>query len=222
MFEDRKDAGERLGRALEKYRNMNVLVLGIPRGGVETAYYVAKHLNAELSVVITRKLGYPTNLEAAFGAVAEDGSVYISDAARFDLSKEEMNEALRQQKEEIKRRIKKLRRGKPIPEIRDRIVIIVDDGIATGATLIATIDLCKKRMPAKVVVAAPIAGEGMAGILQEMVDEVVILETPPFYNAVSQGYENFNNLSDEEALTFIETWENEHPAAAFLQNKELK
>src|SRR5688572_9947800 len=108
MFEDRKDAGERLGRALEKYCNMNVLVLGIPRSGVETAYYVAKHLNAELSVVITRKLGYPTNPETAFGAVAEDGSVYISDTAKFDLSKEEINEALRQQKEEIKRRIKKL------------------------------------------------------------------------------------------------------------------
>ncbi len=220
MFEDRKDAGERLGRALEIYRNMNVLVLGIPRGGVETAYYVAKHLNAELSVVITRKLGYPTNPEAAFGAVAEDGSVYISETARFDVSKEEMNEALRQQREEIKRRIKKLRRGKPIPEIKDRIVIIVDDGIATGATLIATIDLCKKRMPAKIIAAAPIADEHMKAILQEMVDEVVILETPAFYSAVSQGYENFNNLTDDEALSFIETWEKEHPAAAFLQNKE--
>jgi putative phosphoribosyl transferase len=207
MFEDRKDAGERLGRALEKYCNMNVLVLGIPRGGVETAYYVAKHLNAELSVVITRKLGYPINPETAFGALAEDGSVYISDSATLNLSEDEMNDVLRQQKEEIKRRIKKLRRGKPIPEIRDRIVIIADDGIATGATLFATIELCKKRMPAKIIVAAPIAGERIVGILQEMVDEVVILETPAFYTAVSQGYENFNNLTDEEALSFIETWE---------------
>jgi len=222
MFVDRKNAGERLGLALEKYRNTNVLVLGIPRGGVETAYYVAKHLNAELSVVITRKLGYPTNPEIAFGAVAEDGSVYISDTARFDISKEEMNEALRQQKEEIKRRIKKLRRGKPLPEIRDRIVIIADDGIATGATLIATIDLCKKRMPAKLIAAAPIADDHMRAVLKEMVDEVVILETPSFFRSVSQGYENFNNLSDEEALLFIQTWEKEHPAAAFLQNKELE
>jgi len=222
MFEDRKDAGERLARALEKYRNMGVLVLGIPRGGVETAYYVAKHLNAELSVVITRKLGYQNNTEIAFGAVAEDGSVYISDTARFDISKEEMNEALRQQKEEIKRRIKKLRRGKPLPEIRDRIVIIADDGIATGATLIATIDLCKKRMPAKLIAAAPIADDHMRAVLKEMVDEVVILETPSFFRSVSQGYENFNNLSDEEALLFIQTWEKEHPAAAFLQNKELE
>lgn len=212
MFEDRKDAGERLGRALEKYRNMNVLVLGIPRGGVETAYYVAKHLNAELSVVITRKLGYPISPETAFGAVAEDGSVYISDSAALNLSKEEMSEVLRQQKEEIKRRIKKLRRGNPLPEIKNRIVIIADDGIATGATLFATIELCKKRIPAKIIVAAPIAGERMEGILKEMVDEVVILETPPFYHAVSQGYENFYNLSDEEALAFIDKWQKDRLA----------
>ena len=218
MFEDRKDAGERLGRALEKFRGLNVLVLGIPRGGVETAYYVARHIDAELSVVITRKLGYPSNPEAAFGAVAEDGSVYISDNARFHLSKGEMNDVLRQQREEIKRRIKKIRRGNPLPEIRDRIVIIVDDGIATGATLIATIDLCKRRMALKIVVAAPIASEGMREILQAMVDEVVILEIPPFFSAVSQGYKHFNNLSDEEALSFIETWEKEHPTQAFLQN----
>jgi putative phosphoribosyl transferase len=211
MFKDRKDAGIKLGHALEKYCNMNVLVLGIPRGGVETAYYVARHLNAELSVVITRKLGYPTNPETAFGAIAEDGSVYISEFAKSDLSKAEMNEVFRQQKEEIKQRIKKLRRGRPITDIRGRTVIIVDDGIATGATLIATIDLCKKRMPAKIIVAAPVADEHIRSVLLKMVDEVVILETPLFYSAVSQGYEIFNNLTDEEAFLFIESWEKEHP-----------
>jgi putative phosphoribosyl transferase len=210
MFENRRDAGEKLGQALEKYRNMNVLVLGIPRGGVETAYYVARHLKADLSVVITRKLGYPTNPEAAFGAVAEDGSVYIFDTAKLHLTDTEMNEVLWHQRQEIQRRVQKLRQGRPLPEIRGRIIIIADDGIATGATLFATIELCKKRMPAKIIAAAPIADERMRAILQEMVDEVVILETPPFYSSVSQGYENFNDFSDEEALSFIETWEKEH------------
>lgn len=211
MFADRKDAGEKLGRALEKYRNMNVLILGIPRGGAETAYYVARHLNAELALVITRKLGYPFNPEAAFGAIAEDGSVYISETAKQSLTDEEMNEVLWRQKQEINRRIQKLRRGKPLPEMKGRTIIIADDGIATGATLFATIELCKNQKAQKIVVASPIAGKRMEGILRNMVDEVVILETPTLYSAVSQGYENFYNLTDEEALAFMDKWEKEHP-----------
>jgi putative phosphoribosyl transferase len=211
MFADRKDAGEKLGRALEKYRNKNVLVLGIPRGGAETAYYVARYLNAELALVITRKLGYPFNPEAAFGAVAEDGSVYISETGKQSLTEQEMNEVLSQQKQEIKRRIQKLRHGKPLPEMKDRTIIVVDDGIATGATLFATLELCKNQKPQKIIVAAPVAGKRMEGILSKIVDETVILEMPTPYSAVSQGYENFNNLTDEEALAFMDKWGKEYP-----------
>lgn len=210
MFADRKEGGEKLGLALEKYRNANVLVLGIPRGGAETAYYVAKHLNAELSLVVTRKLGYPFNPEAAFGAVAEDGSIYISEAAKHSVTEEQMNEVLLRQEQEIQRRIQKLRHGKPLPELRGKTVIIADDGIATGATLFAAIQLCKNKKAGKIIVAAPIAGERMETLLGKMVDEVVILEMPPFYSAVSQGYENFNNLTDDEALAFMDKWEKEH------------
>lgn len=209
MFFDRKDAGEKLGQALEHYQNKDVLVLGIPRGGAETAYYVARHLHADLAMVVTRKLGYPSNPEAAFGAIAEDGSLYISDMAHNVLSAEEMNEVLQFQKEEIKRRIQKLRKGKPLPELKDRIVIVVDDGIATGATLFATIELCKKRKAKKIIVAAPISGTDMKNKLLHLVDEVVILTTPEFYTAVSQGYENFSDLSDEEAMMFMDKWEHD-------------
>ncbi|MDN3690171.1 phosphoribosyltransferase [Cyclobacterium jeungdonense] len=210
MFNDRKDAAEKLARALEKYRNKKALVLGIPRGGAETAYYVARHLDTEMSLVITRKLGYPRNPEAAFGAVAEDGSLYISETASQVLSAESMNEVLKEQKKEIQRRIKQLRNGKPLPELKDRTVIIVDDGIATGATLFATIMLCKKMMAEKIVVAAPIAGSGMDETLKRKVDDVVILETPPDFHAVSQGYYDFHNLTDEEALAFMNKWEREY------------
>jgi len=210
MFRDRKDGGEQLAKALEKYGNSNVLVVGIPKGGVETAYYIAKHLNAELSVVITRKLGYPFNPEAAFGAVAEDGSLYISEVAGQTLTSVEMHEVLDVQKQEIQRRIKKLRRGRSLPEMKDRTVILVDDGIATGATLFATIELCKKRNAGKIVVASPISGARMDTILRSKVDDVIILEKPSFYNAVSQGYENFDNLTDEEALSFLDRWEKEY------------
>lgn len=211
MFADRKDAGEKLGRALEKYRNQHVLVLGIPRGGAETAYYVAKHLHAELALVITRKLGYPSNPEAAFGAVAEDGSVYISESAPRSLTDQEMNEVLWQQKQEILRRIQKLRRGRPLPEIKGRTIVIVDDGIATGATLFATIELCKNKKAQRIIVASPIAGKHMDAILRKMVEEVVILEMPTAYSAVSQGYEDFYNLTDEEALAFMDKWDKERP-----------
>jgi putative phosphoribosyl transferase len=211
MFRNRKDAGEKLGEALEKYQGIGALVLGIPRGGAETAYYVAVHLNTEMSLVVTRKLGYPFNQEAAFGAVAEDGSIYISESARKSISAEEMSQVLEAQKQEIKRRVKKLRGGKPLPVIRERTVIIVDDGIATGATLFATIALCRKKKAGKIVIAAPIAGQHMESILRQEVDDVVILETPPLYHAVSQGYEDFSNLSDDEAVFFMEKWEKQYP-----------
>lgn len=209
MFRDRRDAGEKLAIALEKYRDKNVVVFGIPRGGVETAYYVATHLNAEFSLIVTRKLGYPLNPEAAFGAIAEDGSVYISEMAKQYLSDEEINEVISEQKREIARRVEKLRGGKPLPKISGRTIIIVDDGIATGATLFATIELCKKMNAEKIVVAAPIAGRRMDRILRQMVDDVVILEMPTYYQAVSQGYQDFSNLSDDEALAFLELWEKE-------------
>jgi predicted phosphoribosyltransferase len=210
MFKDRKDAGEKLGRALEKYHDVNPLVLGIARGGAETAYYVAKYLNAEMSIVITRKLGYPYNPEVAFGAVAEDGSLYISTAAGQNPSSEEMNDVLEDEKQEILRRIEKLRRGKPLPDMKGRTVILTDDGIATGATLFASIELCKKMKAGKIVVAAPIAGGRMEPILVKKVDDVIILEKPTFYNSVSQGYEEFDNLTDEEVLEFMDKWNREY------------
>jgi putative phosphoribosyl transferase len=210
MFRDRRDAAEQLGQALEKYRNSNPLVLGIPRGGAETAYYVAKYLNAEMSVVVTRKLGYPSDPEFAFGAIAEDGSLYLSDHASTKLSQEEMNHVINSQKEEIKRRIKLLRNGEDLPNLKGRTVILVDDGIATGSTLFASIMLCQNKGASRLIVASPIAGEDMFERLFRMVDEVVILESPPFYRAVSQGYASFKNLTDEEALEFMKKWKAEH------------
>lgn len=208
-FRDRRDAGEQLAVALEKYKNQNPLVIGIPRGGVETAYYVAKYLNAELTLIVTRKLGYPIDPEFAFGALAEDGSLYLSKMAPVNLSEEARNEVIDKQKLEIQRRIQKLRGGKPLPAIKGRTVIIVDDGIATGATLFATIMLCQNQKAGKIVVAAPISGYEMLETLEEKVDDVVILETPFDYHAVSQGYDHFYNLTDEEALEFLEKWDQE-------------
>jgi predicted phosphoribosyltransferase len=219
MFNDRKDAAECLAHALDKYRDKGVLVLGIPRGGTETAYYVAEHLNADLSLVVARKLGYPFNPEAAFGAVAEDESVYLFEEARRILTETEIYETLSREREEIQRRIQKLRRGKPLPDMKGRTVIIVDDGIATGATIFAVIELCKKKSAGKIVVAAPVSSKDVITALRRVAHDVVVLETPPFYSAVSQGYNNFWNLTDEEALDFMDKWEGKHAAYSGTSSK---
>lgn len=209
MFIDRKDAAQKLAKALEEYRDKNAVVLGIPRGGAETAFYVAIHLNAELSMLVSRKLGHPDNPEYAFGAIAEDGSIYLSPHARQEVSDETINAVVEEQKKEIERRIKVLRKGKPLPELKNRTVILVDDGIATGATIFAAIELCKKRNAGKIVVAAPVSGADMEEKLAKKVDEVIILEKPDIFYAVSQGYEIFYNLTDDEAMGFMERWEKE-------------
>lgn len=210
MFLNRKDAGEKLGRALVRYRHPGVLVLGIPRGGVETAFYVAEYLDAELSVLIARKLGYPINPETAFGAVAEDGSLYLDAKAREYLTEEQIQEVLEDQQKEIQRRAKKFRQGRPLPGMQGRTVIIVDDGIATGATLLAAIKACKKHQAGKLVVAAPLSGNAMVQTLRDLVDDVIILEVLHDFHAVSQGYKEFNNLTDEETLAWLELWHERH------------
>jgi len=209
MFNDRADAARQLAKALTGYSGSNVVVLGIPRGGVEVAFHVAKALHADFSVVVVRKLGYPENPETAFGAIAEDGSVFLSEEAGSVVSKEEMTRIINAEKAEIQRRIKLLRKDKPLPDLSGRTVIIVDDGIATGATLFSALFLCRKRRPAKIIVAAPVASQRMENILKKQVDGVVILEKPVQFYAVGQGYRHFENLSDEQTTAFIQAWEND-------------
>lgn len=212
MFRDREDAGQKLARALTKYKDTDALVLAIPRGGVEVGYHVATYLNARLSILVSRKLPYPDNPEAGFGAVAEDGSTFIFEDAVYWLSKETIERIIRQQKEEIRRRIAVLRKGKPLPEIAGSVVMLVDDGIAMGSTVRAGILLCRKKEAAKVVVAAPVAGESVERELSKLADEVVILEKPPFFRAVAQVYYNWYDVPDKEVLGIMERWETEHRA----------
>ena len=212
MFRDREDAGQKLARALTKYKDTDALVLAIPRGGVEVGYHVATYLNARLSILVSRKLPYPDNPEAGFGAVAEDGSTFIFEDAVYWLSKETIERIIRQQKEEIRRRIAVLRKGEPLPEIGQSVVILVDDGIAMGSTVRAGILLCRNKEAAKVVVAAPVAGESVERELSKLADEVVILEKPPFFRAVAQVYYNWYDVPDKEVLGIVERWEAEHRA----------
>ncbi|TFV94551.1 phosphoribosyltransferase [Algoriphagus kandeliae] len=210
MFKDRKDAGLKLGEALLSYQKDNPIVIGIPRGGIETAFYVAQKLHAEMVPIISRKLGHPQQPEFAMGAIAEDGSYYLSPWAKSEISADDLEFVKNKEKEEIKRRVQLLRHGKPIPNLKDRTVIVVDDGIATGSTLFATLKLCQNQHPKKLIVAAPISGIDAAKQLVKMADKVLILEIPEDFRAVSQGYERFSNLNDEETLEFMRKYEQEY------------
>jgi len=204
MFADRKDAGQKLARAVEKYRADRPLVLAIPKGGVEVGYEVAKHLGCEFSILIARKLPFPDNPEAGFGAVAEDGSTFINDYAARGLSQHTIDRILKQQRREIKRRIAALRKGQPLPQIADRTVILIDDGIAMGSTMRAGISLCRNKKAKKVVVASPVAGPATMAELAKIVDDVVVLEKPAFFRAVAQVYANWYDVCDEEVIRILQ------------------
>lgn len=203
MFTDREDAGKAMGEALKKYKGTDALVLGIPRGGIEPAYYVARALDAELGAVVVRKLGHPRNPEAAFGAIAEDGSTFYHEEAREYVSQDQIDRIKSGEQEEIERRVEELRGGASLPSMKNRTVILVDDGIATGATMFACIEMCKNQGAAKIVVVVPVGPSEMKQKLESKVDEAMILETPAGFRAVSQGYRNFYNVTMDEAKHFL-------------------
>lgn len=209
MFIDRRDAALQLAAKLEKYRADQPLVLGIPRGGAETAYYIAHHLQADFSLVIVRKLGRPGNPEFAYGALAEDGTVYYTPHAAEEVPYNSRKAIEVQQQKEIERRIRLFRKGVAMTSLKGRTVIITDDGIATGATVVAAIRMCRKLGAARIILAAPVAFQGILTTLRREADEVIILQTPPIFHAVGQAYQVFYNLSDQEALAFLEKWERE-------------
>ena len=209
MFEDRSDAGKALAERLQPYRDENPLVLAIPRGGVEVGYEVAKALDADFSLLITRKLPFPRNPESGFGAIAEDGSAFIYEHAARTVPDPMIERIKERQRDEIERRIDVLRDGEPLPEIKGRTVILVDDGIAMGSTMRASIELCKHRDAAKIIVAAPVAGEQTVRDLRRLVDAVVVVETPAYFRAVAQVYRTWYDVPDTEVLEIMERWHKE-------------
>jgi predicted phosphoribosyltransferase len=206
IFKDRKEAGLMLGKILEKeYKDKNALVLGIPRGGIVVACEIAIVLRAELSVVITKKLPHPSHAEFAIGAAAEDGSVFLSNDSA-GVSFDTIQGIVRKQSREIESRIQRFRHGRPLPDMQNRIVIIVDDGIATGSTLMPAVKLCKARRAAWIVVAAPIAPPGNLDELKEMADDIVIFQQPNTFSAIGDVYQDFHQLTDHEVNTILEAY----------------
>lgn len=206
VFADRTNAGFELGKLLEeKYKDQHALVLGIPRGGVIVAYEVARILHAELSAIITKKLPHPKQNELAIGAVAEDGSVFLSSLAR-ELDREIIHHIHLAQLEEIKSRMLRFRKGQPLPEMNNRIVIIVDDGIATGSTIVPAIKLCRNRKASRIIVAAPVSGKQYLKEIDTLADEVIIAEQPDMFYSVGQAYEDFQHVPDKEVTAHLDNY----------------
>jgi len=201
VFRDRRQAGKLLARALGHYAGRkDVVVLGLPRGGVPVAAEVARSLGAPLDVLIVRKLGAPGQEELAIGAIAEGGVRVLNQGLveSLGLSGADIDELVEGEERELARRVRLYRGGrKPLP-VADRTVIVVDDGVATGATMRAGLQALRARGATLIVAAAPVGAADSVDSLREDADEVVVLETPAWFNAVGQWYENFGQTSDEE------------------------
>jgi putative phosphoribosyl transferase len=206
FFRNRAEAGQLLAEKLLKYAGCDdVIVLGLPRGGVPVAYEVARRLNAPLDVFIVRKLGVPGFEELAAGAIASGGvRVLNEDVVRALPHADEIIESVTaRETAELERREQSYRNGRPPPELRDRIVILVDDGLATGATMRAAVAALRRRGAAKIIVAVPVGAPETCRELEELVDEIVCAIAPEFFQAVGQYYEDFSQTSDEEVRDLL-------------------
>jgi predicted phosphoribosyltransferase len=207
LFKDRRDAGRELAQELSAYAGRSdVVVLALPRGGVPVAYEVALALNARLDIFIVRKLGLPGHEELAIGAIASGGvrvrNEGIVQALRIP---EEVIDAVAQRElQELERRERAYRGEQPAPEVRDLTVILVDDGLATGASMRAAVTALRAQHPARIVVAVPTAAPETCEAFKHEVDEIVCAMTPePFYG-VGRWYEDFSQTTDEEVRAYLE------------------
>ena len=207
MFRDRSEAGERLAARLQVYRDAQPVVLALPRGGVPVGFEIARALKAPLDLLFVRKIGVPWQPELAAAAVAEVGGSemvrnehvirhaaipdeYLIDQAAYELA-------------EIARRRSLYRGGKPVIDVTGKTAIVVDDGIATGATVRAALRALRRAHPAKIVLAVPVAPEETAAKLAEEADEICCLEMPADFGAISQFYKSFRQTSDEEVIDLL-------------------
>ncbi|MDZ8186766.1 MAG: phosphoribosyltransferase [Nostoc sp. ChiSLP02] len=205
-FKDRRIAGQFLAQELVGYANRSdVVVLGLPRGGVPVAFEVAKALNAPLDVLVVRKLGMPDREELAMGAIASGGVQILNKhiIKEANISDEVIARVALREEKELQRREKLYRSDRPLPNLQARTVILVDDGLATGATMWAAVVAVRKQKPAAIVIAVPVAASETCQDLKPKVDKTVCVETPsPFYS-VGLWYEKFPQTTDEEVRELL-------------------
>lgn len=205
MFADRREAGRMLAERLGKYKGKNAIVLAIPRGGVVVAREIADAIDGELDLVISRKIGAPMDPEFAIGAVAPDRSVSINEdvVKEMNVTKGYIDRMARIESLEIFRRMKKYRGSTELPDVKGKIVIVVDDGIATGFTMKVVVEFLRKMKPKSIVIAVPVAPPSSLGELEEGADEVVCIESPQDFGAISEFYGSFPQVEDGEVVKLL-------------------
>jgi predicted phosphoribosyltransferase len=204
-FKDRRDAGQKLAKTLWALDLKSPYVFGMARGGVPVAYEVSRLLKAPLDVLVIRKLGAPYNPEFGFGAIAPDGFFEVNkETVRgLDLTDIEVNEIKKREEQELLRRIKEYRGHRKFPSLADKTVIIVDDGIATGASAKVAVEYLKSKKPKEIILAAPVCAQDSERVLKEEADRVICLSSPPYFSSVGEWYEDFPQTSDEEVINYF-------------------
>lgn len=203
IFKDRQEAGQKLAKILEDFKGQNAIVLALPRGGVAVGAEVARALDLPLDIIVTRKIGSPESEEYAIGAIDIDGDGVWNEEELKRINKEWLAQKIKKEKEEARRRFSIYRSGKLPLDLKNKIAIIVDDGIATGLTIKAAIRYARKLGAQKVVVASPLAPQEVIDDLKKEADELRVLETPAFFFAIGQFYETFPQVDDEEVVEIM-------------------
>lgn len=207
LFKNRSHAGQRLAEELRHFAGRpNVLVLGLPRGGVPVAFEVAKALGAPLDVFLVRKLGVPGHEELAMGAIASGGTRVLNEdvTQALEIPDRVIDAVAAREQQELERRERLYRGDRPRPDFRGRTVILVDDGLATGASMRAAVEALRAQNPGRIVVAVPTAAPEICQSFEEVVDEIICTSTPQPFFGVGNWYEDFSQTSDEEVRDLLE------------------
>ena len=206
MLKNRSDAGKKLAVKLQQYKNSNAMVLALPRGGVVVGHEVARLLGLPLDIVVIRKVGHPQNPEYAICATDEKGIFLCNEAETKLVNQDWLNEEIERQRKEAERRIRVYRGEKEPFQIKNKVAIIIDDGIATGLTMRLAIKAVREQKPNRIIVAVPVAPPGIVHELKREVDEIIMLEPPEdFMGAVGAHYQEFEQVEDDTVVRLLQS-----------------
>ena len=206
IFKNRQEAGKKLAEKLKDFQDsQDLIVLAIPRGGLVIGKQLSLVLNCPLDILVTKKIGAPNNPELAIGAVGIIGEPVINEelTSRLGVGKGYLEKEITNRKAEVERRVREYRGNRSIIELKDKTIIITDDGVATGATMMAAIEIVRQQGPKKIVVAIPVISRDSMLKLEEQADEVVYLEAPLMFFAIGQFYQEFDQVSDKEVKELL-------------------